>query len=777
MTKIIEEQLINNYQSALKQKYNAVCFDIDGTLTEENSKHIDCRVIKFIANLLKQKVPVVFITGRGETGLNDMVNEIVPVLKSEYDISDKELSRMYALLNDGARLFRTTKGSDKIFNNRVYLSSIETLDSLERFNMEIISYFDKTKLSEYCNITYSYDSNDGRIVNMRFNLNSEDENINKIIYEIINELVSKCSPNITVTRGLYEGRTKIQIGTTKKDLAIEAAEKLIGVPQNSMLRIGDCGDINGNDYEMLDCEQGFSVRETSNKKDCCFPIMDDNYNILTGVEATMLLLKKAKILPTICLESADEKEYRKGYALVEKMINIGRQQQLRKYNDIFNEVFNEYGGVENIFDRASGSIKIPMFEWELIDDENPLKKFWSATKNGNLSYMLRDDNNFLLRGSSTYYYFLSNRINTYDNITGKEKDFTSLSNVLSWFNNYKNFLIECIVAINEVQNLNNISNKKMILGMLDNIRNILLININEVLNNSYSENSIILNMEQLPENNELKKMYDILLKIHSTMIESCLNSKYIFSINELNEIFSQTINLMEVKEKKLLANGSNEKDYSKDFRAYREIDNFSENFITVSLVNDKNDNESFGMCGLSYGGIELPIIYKALNKKATDILLLKFSKEINGYATKHSVEVRNFDVSDYGGVTVFGFNPNKKYIIADDNLLTAKTMQLAFNTFYDLGIKAQGALVVRYPSINRVGQMFMKNHGAVDFNYFFDYIQGLCFPSPYSFRDEHDGNEYLDSLGIFDINRRKIIECLYKNHDYSEPTEVSRLKR
>jgi len=124
MTKIIEEQLINNYKTALKQKYNAVCFDIDGTLTEENSKHIDYRVIKFIADLLRQKVPIVFITGRGETGLNDMVNEIVPVLKNEYGITDKELSRMYALLNDGARLFRTTKDSNKIFNNRVYLSSV-----------------------------------------------------------------------------------------------------------------------------------------------------------------------------------------------------------------------------------------------------------------------------------------------------------------------------------------------------------------------------------------------------------------------------------------------------------------------------------------------------------------------------------------------------------------------------------------------------------------------------------------------------------------------------
>lgn len=103
-------------------------------------------------------------------------------------------------------------------------------------------------------------------------------------------------------------------------------------------------------------------------------------------------------------------------------------------------------------------------------------------------------------------------------------------------------------------------------------------------------------------------------------------------------------------------------------------------------------------------------------------------------------------------------------------------MQLAINSFYDFGANVQGALVVRYPSINLVNQMFMENHGAVDYNCFFDYVQGLCFPSPYSFRDEHDGDPYLDSLGIFDINRRKILECLYKNHDYNEQTEVSKLR-
>ena len=37
--------------------------------------------------------------------------------------------------------------------------------------------------------------------------------------------------------------------------------------------------------------------------------------------------------------------------------------------------------------------------------------------------------------------------------------------------------------------------------------------------------------------------------------------------------------------------------------------------------------------------------------------------------------------------------------------------------------------------------------------------------------------DYIDSLGVFDLNRKKIIECLFKNHDYSENSEVGEFKR
>lgn len=771
----ISEELKQNYIKALKQKYSAVCLDIDGTLTKENSKHIDEKVIEVIANLLSQRVPILFITGRGETGLNDLATDIVPILKDKYGISDNELARMYALLNDGARLFKTTVNGN-LFNERDYLSSDETLNSLTNFNTEITEYFDATKLSQYCDITYSYDNKDHRIVNIRFNVKTNNKIINDEIYDIIKDLTSNCNPPLTITKGIFEGKLKIQIGTTTKDHAIETAEKLIGVPENSMLRIGDCGDSNGNDYAMLNCPQGFSVKETSGKADCCFPIMDNEFNILSGLDATIYLLQNAKILPTICLESADEENYKKGYALIERAINIGRNKFLQGFNDSFNEIFNIYGGINEVFDKDSGSIMIPMYEWELIDENNLLKKFLETKTNENYSYILRDNNNILLRGSKTYYYFLANRLNEYNEVSQKEEDFTSKKNVLSWLTNYSNYFKEAAYAIANTGAPNELMNKRMILGILDNARDALLILMNKNLVTNYDANSsVILNLEALSNNDEMKIVYDCLLNIHEMMIGVCTNKEFQYDINNLIDTLNKTNLLLEKENIDFSETASDDKDYSKIFRTYREIDNFAENFITVSLVNEKNDSILYGMCGLSYGGIELPIIYKAMNKNAKNILLLKLSKEISGYKEKHSVEVRNFDIRDYGNIVRIGFDPNKKYIIADDNLLTAKTMQLAINSFYDLDANVHGALVVRYPSINRLNQMFMDNHGAVDYNYFFDYIGGLCFPSPYSYRDEHDGDKYLDSLGVFDVNRRKILECLYKNHDYSNQTEVSRL--
>ena len=218
--------------------------------------------------------------------------------------------------------------------------------------------------------------------------------------------------------------------------------------------------------------------------------------------------------------------------------------------------------------------------------------------------------------------------------------------------------------------------------------------------------------------------------------------------------------------------------YSKDFRAYREIDNFAENFITCYLTMQKDSNIfDKGICGVCYGGLELPIIMKAIDNRLNDVSILKFNRNVTGYAKKQSLELRFFDISEAGGIELLGIDKQKKYIILDDNLLTGKTMQLVLTTFFDIGIDVDKIVAVRYPGVNRISQMFLPNHGAVDYRHFFNFIEGLYFPSPYSWRDRYSENLYEDSLGIFDLNRRKILECLIKNGDYSPKSEVLLVKR
>lgn len=135
-----------------------------------------------------------------------------------------------------------------------------------------------------------------------------------------------------------------------------------------------------------------------------------------------------------------------------------------------------------------------------------------------------------------------------------------------------------------------------------------------------------------------------------------------------------------------------------------------------------------------------------------------------------------------GGLINSNYFQNSNFDICDDNVLTGKTLQLAINSLYDCDITVGNICIVRYPGINRIDQMFLNNTATIDFHLFFDYIYGLCYHSPYSWKDNEweklDGKvDYEDTLGVFDLNRKKIIECIIKNHDYRENSEVGEYKR
>lgn len=768
---MIDKELLENYKYALSQKYNAICFDIDGTLTLEKSSQIDSRIYPYFANILKHYIPIVFITGRGETGIRELIDEIIPVLKNRYEVNDKHLKRMYALTNDGARLFLSDKN---IFDNNLYISSEEEFLRLKNLNSELLYILKEEQLDSYCQITYSKDLQTNKIINIRLMLLADDHNIESKIIAIINKLINRTgSININLSKGHFRGHSILQIGTTIKGNAIKVTERIIGIPENSMLRIGDCGNFEGNDYTMLNCFQGFSVNEVSGAKDSCFPIIS-NGKIVKGVDATIALLKKVKLIPTMCLQHALEKDYVKKYSEVEQQMNLGKNKRIAHFDEIINKRFNVVDGIYGLFDKNSGSIKIPMYEWNLIDDQNPLKQFWGLqSENQNLLNSLRDNENILLRGSKNYYYFLANRLHDENN----DRDILSRQMVQEWLFNYNNFFTYACEAIKKVYFVNSVENLKMLLGILDNARNYLLILINQQINNISNRNNILLNLNLYDENSILYNLFTLLVNVDATMayitfdLSYQIDKDYVINLIRKVLLISKKFNLSFEKEYV-------KENYSKDFRVYREIDNFAENFITCYYALQKNlDFNNYSFCGLSYGGIELPMIMKLLNKEFKDIYVLKFNSRIDGYTQKQSFELRYFDISKIGGMILTGINLSRKVILLDDNLLTGKTMQLAITTLYDLGLDVSNVLAVRYPSVNRISQMFLPNHGAVDYRLFFEFIQGLYFPSPYSWRDFCSDNNYTDSLGVFDLNRHKILECLLKNGDYSKNSEVMQLRR
>ena len=769
--------MFENYLKSLEQKYNAVCFDIDGTLTTKNSKNIDDRAIDMIINLLARKIPVVFITGRGETGLEDLKRDIYLRIKTSENVTDSDMKRIYVLTNDGARLFYSNNTSkDEFLGEKFYITTEEELNQLLIVEKMIKEIKDKLDNSTYFNITYSIDAETKRILNVRMVFNTRDDAIINSIYDNVTKYVELNNLNgIHLTRGMYMNNAVIQVGTATKDKAIERTEKIIGVPQNSMIRIGDCGDSRGNDYAMLNCNQGYSVDKISGSYDSCFPIFDDYGNVLKGVEATLQLVKRAKILPTVSLEKADKDTYKYNLAEVESNIVSGRQSLLKKYNNFISSNFNNCNGIDDLFDKESGSIIIPMYEMELLQN-SPLKEFWLSSENESLMYSLRDNNNYLLRGSKTYYYFISNRISI------NRKDITSKKDVINWYKNNEKFLNDSINAILCTENLNNQVNKKLLLGVLDNCRNVLLVLINHYLVSNYFDKNILLDISLDGENHN-NKLYNAIMEIERLMSRICFENQYFVDKEKTLEIINNT--------RKVLLNNmtqelekDDEKDYSKNYRAYREIDNFAENYIAVSLYKKKCDNNKFAnACGLSYGGIELPILAKIVDQNRIEkLLILKFNKEVFGYKNKQLLDLRKFNIKDYSGLINSEFFENSNVDLFDDNVLTGKTLQIAINALYDCNINVNNVCIVRYPSINRIDQMFLDNPSAVDYNLFFNYIYGLCFSSPYSWKDnnwktEKGETDYTDSLGVFDLNRKKIVECLIKNHDYKDESEVGEYKR
>ena len=728
----------NNINRKKEKRYNAVCIGIDGTLEEMDGP--DEGILNAIFMLLNKHIPIVLITGRGETGLKKFYSNIANRLINEKGLSKELIKNIIAVTNDGEILFYTSEieGNDEkkipqLLDKCKLIIEDKDLEDIKNIREHITSFFNGGKFNIYFRDSMCKSLNK-ELVSFRIVVEDDKyfEKMQKFIEYIINsEKTRNPESKIGYTMGKFKGKNVFQISAGCKGKAIKIVEKFLGIPENSMLRIGDQGSELGSDFSMLDCEQGFSVDRCSKNINTCYPICDEDGNLLKGIEATKYILNQAKLFPTVCLKKPDKERYTRQLAISERNINSGKREIINKYNRIINDVFDINDGFEDVFDKKSGAVVFDDWQWELIDNKNELKQLFSQKKEGNYRFLLDTDTSKLLRGADTYYFFLANKV-------GKNLE---PQLIMSWYMNNMEFFKEARSIMKNFKINKRNQDLKLLLGLLDNIRNVSLINLNAAIISEYPENkNLVLSFDSYMKNDEVKEWFNICNYIYDNMEKICFNKENVEGYpKEIYEILNRVIENYPRIVGKVVSKNNLELN-NRSFRTYREIDNFIENFITISLTVEKLKIENFNFldkevnfAGMVYGGIELPLLAKnILSKQQCDVDSSAILIKKNSYNEMHSDDF--FETVIKQKLNIVGKRDYKKgfNVISDDNVLTGVTLQAALELFFSNDIYINNLAVVRYPSINRIEHMFAKERGAIDTTKFTTYIKGLIFPSPYS---------------------------------------------
>ena len=469
-------------------------------------------------------------------------------------------------------------------------------------------------------------------------------------------------------------------------------------------------------------------------------------------------------IPTITLHDIDKSSYVKQLAEAERQINGYKNLARFGISNTMKRIFSISGDCFTIFDKRAGGVLFKDWEWELIPNTNKIKSLFDMKVNGDLLYCLDTDEGKMLRGSDTYYYFLANK---------QKSQKVDIDMVYEWTKNNATFINDFLSVLPSIKDID-ANNRRLLLGVLDNVRNISLIMLNcNIVKNSKSMNSII-ELSGKMENKDIDKWskscgeiekYIKLLCFSDIMDDSFLSDIY-NTMREVLKNYAADIN-------KIMENPQSV-NLDKSFRTYREIDNFIENYIAVyyaiqriKVTKPEILSREVNFIGATYGGLELPFIAnEILNNEImmSAIILQSKYKDRNpeDYISK-SIKTENID--DFY---------SKFNILGDDNILTGKTMQAMINLLFSNNIAVENIAIVRYPSINRINQMIAED-SAVDTKKFFGYIQGLVFSSPYTKIKEGNNGLYLDELGIFNKDRRRLLEYLYKNGRYSVNSEVAEI--
>lgn len=749
--------------SAHATLYRAIAVDVDGTLTEPGSIELDSDVARRLRRFLVAGIPVIVVTGRGNTACEAVLDPILGGLSSA------SARRLFALARNGTLLLRSTGEPEEglihfgPWDDEALREAIEQVVTPARLDENFKTGSGRLAFATAADCTLAFGQ-----------LQAEEPKV---------RAAAGRTEVLAITRATYGDRHTIDIATVTKEEALGRLAHSLGIDPSEILRIGDKGRPDGNDFHMLACEAGFSVGEFGVALDCCHPVLDDHGQPVLAVAGTVQLLGEVLLTPPIRLSKDAVSSRLASLARAQRRTReVGRDQLEKLRRDLQHSIHGMSTGhhsidtglagppaaeLADVFDPRSGAIRI--FDDELvehpIEPDHPAAALFElgALSNPrpfpNTQASMLADSSILLRGP--IYYF--GKVNEAPERAG---DFLNQA------------LVFIQAATTSVFRLAHeppdILRFKLLLGIADNVRNILL----NALHLAFATESLRSESGHDRDDYPLTgSIVELALEHTSAMYRLAFGSvePWEVEVQRYRDLLSQIEYAATTWPEAELLEGPDHKVFR-----IRECDSFAENVAAVRAGIrghlDRFADQHFEriLCvGLPNGGIELPLIAAAVGRTirlGIEPALLRVSvyEDMAAGAKIRRQRARRMHELVEQPFQYFGPSSwTEPVLLLDDNAMTGSSLEWASDLLLAHDIRVNGAIVVRCPPLARRRQMEMEHHGFPDPELLHEFVHGLVATPPYTRLHEGgvigSGVEYLNALGQFDKSKDRIKQLLQAN--------------
>ena len=474
------------------------------------------------------------------------------------------------------------------------------------------------------------------------------------------------------------------------------------------------------------------------------------------------IIKHKYIFPKLYKNNLNVDLYKRELAKLEHKKTDSWNLLLKKYNKIIKKNFKVNNGLNDIYEWFTGAVFFKDYEWEEIHN-NKIKDLFETMENNSYLYSLPLDNGIILRGSNIYYYF-STDVSRFKKPNIKE--------INKWFDNVSVYIKKVLIILGDYQ-IKDYYDRRLLLALLDNIRNIILILTNcELMKLSINGKDFIYHSNY--KSKEINDCFALINKYQETIEIICLEGKcFKDEIESIRDIYKNTLKILE-DVSLLIFDIHDEFILGKSFNPLREIDNYFENYIVckyivdVKMINYEIDKK-INLIGILYGGLELPFI---ISRMIPNNNTISFLFQNHGMYLDRQQKDRNkiiIDLKEYGFL-----NKENDTFLVDDNMMSGVTMQFAYNQLYLNDINnIKGIFVIRHPNINRIAQLEYFDT-ALNLDLVDNYIYGMLTDTPYTKikSGTNYNNMFVNELNIFSVMTEVFLKALYCNNSFIKDSQV-----